>query len=33
MVNRHLGINAGVKLGLTKPEEDISILYGMVLIF
>lgn len=32
-MNSHLGINAGVKLGLTKPEEDISILYGMVLKF
>jgi len=30
-INDHLDINAGVKLGLTKPEDDISILYGLVL--
>lgn len=32
-INDHLDINAGVKLGLTKPEDDLSILYGMVLKF
>lgn len=32
-INDHLDINAGVKVGLTKPEDDISILYGLVLKF
>jgi curved DNA-binding protein CbpA len=30
-INDHLEINAGVKLGLTKPEVDITVLYGMVI--
>jgi len=30
-INDFLEINAGVKLGLTKPEDDFSILYGLVL--
>lgn len=29
-INDLLNINAGVKLGLTEPEDDISILYGLV---
>lgn len=28
-----LDINAGVKVGLTKPEDDVSVLYGLVLKF
>jgi len=32
-INDHLDINAGVKLGLTKPEDDVSVLYGLVLKF
>lgn len=32
-INDQLDINAGVKLGLTKPEDDISALYGLVLKF
>lgn len=32
-VNDHFDINAGVKLGLTRPEADISALYGLVLKF
>lgn len=32
-INEHLDINAGIKLGLTKPEDDVSILYGLVLKF
>ncbi|MDD2582741.1 MAG: transporter [Desulfuromonadaceae bacterium] len=32
-INDHLDVNAGIKLGLTKPEDDISILYGLVLKF
>jgi len=32
-INDHLDVNAGVKLGLTKPEDDISVLYGLVLKF
>lgn len=32
-INDHLDINAGVKLGLTKPEDDISVLYSLVLKF
>ena len=32
-INEHLDINAGVKLGLTKPEDDISLLYGLALKF
>jgi hypothetical protein len=30
-INDHLDVNAGVKLGLTGPEDDISVLYGLVL--
>ena len=30
-INDFLDINAGVKLGLTKPEDDVSVLYGLVL--
>lgn len=29
-INDHLEANAGVKVGLTKPEDDISVLYGLV---
>lgn len=29
-INGHLDINAGVKLGLTETEDDISLLYGLV---
>ena len=32
-INEHLDINAGIKLGLTKPEDDVAILYGLVLKF
>lgn len=32
-IDDHLEINAGVKLGLTKPEDDLSILYGLILKF
>lgn len=32
-INEHLDINAGVKLGLTKPEDDLTALYGLVLKF
>jgi len=32
-INDHLDINAGVKLGLTKAEDDISGLYGLTLKF
>jgi hypothetical protein len=32
-INDFLDINAGIKLGLTKPEDDVSILYGLVLKF
>lgn len=28
-----IDINAGIKLGLTKPEDDVSILYGVTLKF
>jgi len=30
-INKYLDIYAGVKLGLTTPEDDVSILYGLVL--
>jgi len=30
-INEHLDINAGVKFGLTKPEDDVTALYGIVL--
>lgn len=32
-IDDHLEANAGVKVGLTKPEDDISVLYGLVLKF
>ena len=32
-INDFLDINAGIKLGLTTPEDDVSILYGIVLKF
>lgn len=32
-VNRHLDVDAGVKVGLTRPEDDLAILYGLVLKF
>jgi hypothetical protein len=30
-INKHLDVNAGVKFGLTKPEDDLTALYGIVL--
>jgi len=32
-VNKHLDIDCGVKAGLTKPEDDVAALYGIVLKF
>jgi hypothetical protein len=32
-INDHFEVNAGVKLGLTKPEDDLSVLYGLVMRF
>lgn len=32
-VNTYLDIDAGVKVGLTRPEDDLAILYGLVLKF
>jgi len=32
-INEHLDVNSGVKLGLNTPEDDLSILYGLVLKF
>jgi hypothetical protein len=32
-INDHFEFNAGVKLGLTKPEDDLSVLYGLVMRF
>lgn len=32
-VNEHLDIDAGLKLGLTKPEDDLAVRYGLVLKF
>jgi hypothetical protein len=32
-INDHLEVSAGVKLGLTKPEDDLQLIYGMVLKF
>jgi len=32
-INAHLDINAGVMVGLTAPEDDVSIRYGVVLKF
>jgi hypothetical protein len=32
-MNEHLVINAGFKFGLTKPEDDLAVRYGLVLKF
>ncbi len=32
-INEHLDIDAGIKFGLTKPETDVTALYGLVLKF
>lgn len=32
-INDYLDVNAGVKVGLTKPEDDLSVLYGLMLKF
>lgn len=32
-LNDHIGINAAVKVGLTRPEDDVAILYGVTLKF
>ena len=32
-VNEHMDIDAGLKLGLTKPEDDLTVHYGIVLKF
>ena len=32
-LNEHLDIDAGFKLGLTKPEDDLAVRYGLVLKF
>jgi outer membrane receptor protein involved in Fe transport len=32
-VNEYLDVDAGVKFGLTKPEDDLAVLYGIVLKF
>lgn len=32
-INDHLDLNAGIKLGLTRPEDDLTALYGIVLKF
>lgn len=32
-INDHLDVNAGVKVGLTSPEADLALLYGLVLKF
>ena len=32
-INDHLAVNAGIKLGLTRPEDDVAALYGMVVKF
>lgn len=32
-VNSHFEVSAGIKLGLTRPEDDFSALYGLVLKF
>lgn len=31
--NEHLGVNAGFKFGLTKPEDDLTACYGLVFKF
>ncbi|HCE66341.1 MAG: hypothetical protein A2X82_14235 [Geobacteraceae bacterium GWC2_55_20] len=30
-INDHLDVNVGVKLGLTRPEDDLTAIYGIVL--
>lgn len=32
-INEHLDVDAGVKVGLTKAEDDVTVLYGVVLKF
>lgn len=32
-INDHLDVDAGIKFGLTKPETDVTALYGLVLKF
>lgn len=32
-INDHLDVNAGIKFGLTKPETDVTALYGLMLKF
>lgn len=32
-LNKHIDVNAGLKLGLTKPEDDLTVHYGIVLKF
>jgi hypothetical protein len=32
-ITEHLGVHAGLKFGLTKPVDDLSVLYGLVLKF
>src|SRR5512133_213253 len=32
-LNRYMDINAGIKFGLTKPEDDITAIYGVVFKF
>lgn len=32
-INDHLDLNAGIKLGLTRPEDDLTALYGIALKF
>jgi hypothetical protein len=32
-INDHLAVNAGIKLGLTRPENDVTALYGIIIKF
>ena len=32
-INDRFEVNAGVKFGLTRPEDDLSVLYGLLLKF
>jgi len=32
-INDHLDLNAGIKLGLTRPEDDLTALYGIAMKF
>lgn len=32
-INDHLDLNAGIKLGLTRPEDDLAALYGIAMKF